>query len=294
MRFKIRLITEAYISEYETKVVDRAIFDEGSNEAKKAAHLDRQAFQYSSPAIFLTQAEREYYCSLLGIENTSINSVVNPLCVPLRVQAKLPYLSCKTEIPTITWWGRMGNPIHGFEIIMEAVEILEEREFKANYAFFGSYEYLPSGSYIQNCDKFKSIADLPNVTFSDEYSFNNGKLDSFLYNHADLALGTFGDTKKAKTVLTNKVLDAASFGIPCLTQYSSGLMEFFTDGENILLAENSGSALAAMIQLNFMDLEKLKRIGFESHKLCEVNFSPKAFERRLKDIVEVQNFDRKR
>lgn len=289
-RLKRRLIIDVYISEYETKVIDRAIFAEGSKAAKTAAESDRLAFQVSSPAIFLTQAEREYYCSLLGIDAGSIHSVVNPLCVPLRTQAKLPYLSYDMEIPTVVWWGRFGNPIHGFDVIARAIQLLENANFKANYALFGANDK----KYSDNLECYQSLADLPNVTFSKEYSFNNGKLDCFLLNHADLALGTFGDTRKAKTVLSNKVLDAASFGIPCLTQYSSGTMEFFKEGETILIAEHSPSALAAAIKLHFEEREKLKRIGYASLQLAESTFSPEAFEARFRDIIEVQNFGGKR
>ena len=275
--FRKKIIVDVYISSFETMIVDRKKFRDDSVEAMKLKRRDCLAFLAGNPTIFLTAAERSYYSKILDIGEDSLHSTVRPLVVPDRPLANRPYLSGESQRPTIAWWGREGNPLHGFENIAEACRILLENGFDGSFAFFAS----GGKNWDEFQEKFSFLKEHPNVLFSKDYSFNNGKLTEYLLENTDLAFGTFGNTKKAQTVLVNKVLDAASFGIPCLTQESSGLKEYFNEGETILISDTKPSEIANAILLAFSEPEKLSAIGNRARDLMKSEFSQTKFSEDL-------------
>lgn len=278
---KKTIITDFYISMYETEVVDRAKYSVSSVEAYRLRNIDLEALRNSTALFFLNKSELSYYTKVLGAESSKPKAVICPLVVPNRKEAMLPYFRGQFDVPTITWWGKMGNPLHGFNVIAEAIKILVEQGFRANFAIFGANDH----KYAESLEKYGDIAQFSNVLFSNKYSFNNGKLTDYLINATDIALGTFGDTQKAKTVLVNKVLDAASFGIPCVTQKSDGLLEYFEPESNILLSEPSSASLVERIRDLCSDSERMIRIGANARSLVKKVFSPERFEEILGDTI---------
>ena len=276
-----RVVIDFYISSYETQVLDRGSFDTKSRVAKNLALYDRQAIKLGNPTIFLNQSEMIYYCGLLGVQIADVNPFILPLVVPERPISKRPYFRGEVSFPTIVWWGRMGNPIHGFDVIIDAVRILEERGFRANYGFFGA----PGEHFDSAKLSAEGICCLENVIFSDKYSFNNGLLTEFLTEKADIALGTFGLTDKAKNVLTNKVLDASSLGLPCITQSSEGLSEYFKNEENILLCKCDAESLANRIIEVSQRREEIDRIAANALNIAKNKFSPDQFEASLEEFL---------
>lgn len=280
--WKKRIIVDIYISAYETLVVDRKRLPEKSKKAKILKNRDVRAFTTGSPVIFLTEAEKKYYCKTIGLLPDQISSKISPLVVPLRNLARRPFLKGKSKIPTIAWWGNEGNPLHGFENIAEACRILIEEGFEARFAFFAG----GNQNWDSFVEEFSFLKNNSNVIFTNSYTFANGKLNEFLHQETDLSLGTFGDTAKARTVLVNKVLDAASFGLPCLTQYSEGMLEFFEPDKNIFISEITPQKIAEKIRRCLSMPDTCLELGDASRALVRSQFSPESFQRSLGAIFE--------
>lgn len=270
-------IVDFYISAYETRIVDRKLFGPDSAEAQTAKAQDLAALQLTNKVLFLNRAEAFYYTEVVGAAVSQDKVHVCPLVVPYREQADLPFVEGKAEAMTVAWWGREGNPLHGFEVIAEAIRILVDRDAAVRFALF------PAGrkQYPTFREEFRDVLEDSKVFVSLEHSFTNGRLLDYCLHSVDIALGTFGKTKKAQTVLVNKVLDAASMGIPCITQKTQGLLEFFQPNESMLVCEECGEALADAIEEAIVAPQGLKPIGKASRRICRETFSGSEHERRL-------------
>lgn len=276
-----KAVVDFYISYFETQVIDRKIHAPGSRAAKRLARRDIGALASSDLAIFLNASERDYYHEALGRQIDSSKCAIIPLVVPTRGVALTPWFRGMATQPTIAWWGREGNPLHGFDCIAAAIRKLLGAGFGGRFALF------PAGgeAWEAFAAEFKDIFNHPQVFISTEYTFANGRLDEFLLSSTDVALGTFGATRKAKTVIVNKVLDAASYGIPCITQRSSGLMEYFEEGESVILCEPTPDKLADSIATTLSEIDDAIRIAGNAKAVVQANFSGARFESMLAEVV---------
>lgn len=279
--FRKQILVDIYISNFETLIIDRKRFAPDSERSKQLKSRDRAAVLAGAPSVFLTSAEKSYYSEILGLDAFSLRTTILPLVTPERPMATRPFLSGKSSQPTIAWWGRQGNPLHGFENIAAACKLLLTEGFQGSFAFFAS----GGKDWAEYHAKFSHLADHPQVLFSKDYNFNNGKLTEFLVEKTDLALGTFGDTRKARTVLVNKVLDASAFGLPCLTQFSEGMAEFFEDGKTIRIADIDPEKIAEAIRSATSRPQELMKIGDNARRLVRSSFSPEKFHRDLDALL---------
>lgn len=284
---KRKIIVDFYISHYETKVIDREIFSKGSTIAKKIRDRDINAITKASITLFLNKSEHNYYTSILRQEISQSRVAILPLVMPDRRCAEKPWLMRKTHDPIIAWWGREGNPLHGFDCIAEAVLALCSIDFPAKFAFF------PAGGEHWEVFKVKhhKLFTHPKIFITNEYNFSNGRLEEYVFKHVDIALGTFGTTKKAETVITNKVLEAASYAIPCITQHSSGLAEYFCDTKNIIFCKPEPGDLARSITEAVKHRDDLVSIGNEAQKIIREHFSPENFSSTLETIIKGKLID---
>lgn len=280
---KKRVICDVYISYFETCCIDRKLYPAESREGRQYKRADLACITGAKPAIFLTSAERNYYTSVVGLDEARIESRVVPLVVPERPEAVLPYLRNPTKggIPSIAWWGRVGNPLHGFDNIAEAIRILIADDRAIRFGIFAAND----SNYSAFRATYRDLASHPNVLFTCDYSFNNGRLTEYLVSETDLALGTFGPSRKARTVLVNKILDAASFGLPCLTQESEGMLEFFKIDETVLLSTLEPEAIAQSVKQALSDPDRLLRIGKAARRLSVAKFGQDSFSDALSAIL---------
>lgn len=275
-----RIVSDFYISAYETRVIDRKLFRPGSLAAKRQRLIDRLALDSSNPAIFLTEAERDYYSEVVGAKG--IRSAVIPLLTPPRSQASTPYLRQMRSYPTIAWWGRVGNPVHGFECIAEAIKRLIKAGVNAKFAILAADET----AFDEFARKHAALMDSPDVLLTKSYSFADGSLERFIIDEVDIALGTFGETRKAKTVLVNKVLDAASFGLPVITQHSSGAAESFVANEAIIFCRPDPAALSDAIVAALSKPAELRALGYAAKRLAEKRHSYDEFASRFDALLK--------
>lgn len=114
----------------------------------------------------------------------------------------------------------------------------------------------------------------------------NGKLAPFLSKNCALAIGNFGSSEKARTVLVNKLVDALSLGIPCLSMRTLATTELFQNDEGLLFADPDPADIARQIEEFFYDRDMLAAIG-EAGKVKYLNlFSPDSFKMRLLNLLE--------
>ena len=110
-------------------------------------------------------------------------------------------------------------PLQGVEYILEASKLLLGAPVK----------FRMIGTRIKN--RFGG-GDYPNVEFLDNVPY--AELFDYIAD-ADICLGIFGDTEKAKRVIPNKVFEAIAVGRPVITADTPAIRELLSDNENVIL-----------------------------------------------------------
>jgi len=110
-----------------------------------------------------------------------------------------------------------------------------------------------------------------------------------LPNHiakADLCLGIFGDTPKAKRVIPNKAFEALAMGKPLITGDSPATREALINMEDCILCEMANPKAIAESILVLKEDEKLrKKIAKNGYKLFRERFTPRVIGRELKGYL---------
>lgn len=280
---KKKIITDYYISRYDTKILEKKLFSKNSWMSKLYKFQDRFSMSNVSKVIFLNKVEAERYIGLAEIEK-NINYEIIPLCkkeLNLK-KAELPFFYKKHKEMCICWWGTYIS-LHGLEKIILCGELLKKRGFKFKIYLFGNSEE-KSKQYKQ---KIKELQLTEYIIINNDYSFLNKKLPEFLINNCDLAFGNFGDSEKAKTVMLNKIVDALQLGIPVLNGESRAPDEFFDYKNDIFKCLNTPKEIADRI----MEISKLSNIEISKkvkreYEIYKENFSYNSFEEKIIKLIK--------
>ncbi|WP_375325923.1 glycosyltransferase [Flagellimonas sp. GZD32] len=281
--FRKKIVADFYISYYETRVIDRKMVSNNSFKARLYRFYDLQLLKCKK-VFFLNHSEAHYYINTVQKNKSfEVNSSILPLCMEAREPAQLNYFNNNSEnCLRICWWGTF-IPLHGLDSIIEAAAKTKKLGLNIEFHLFGDSEenavpYLKMIEDLQVKDK---------VTLYSDYSFSNGKLERFLMENCDVALGAFGNTEKAMTVITNKLVDAISMKIPVVTCHSNGAKEYFFDTIDLFYSSNEPEELADTL------LEISKKTNHEIHQLTnsafvkfKSSFSKEAFVKKFQNELE--------
>lgn len=282
---KKNIITDYYISNYDTQILDRKNYLEKSLFAKLFKFQDKFVIKNVKKVIFLNKVEAERYIKLTGEDIKNIDFVIVPLCkmkTNIEKEPKLPFFNKISEEITLCWWGTY-IPLHGLEKIIESAEILKERNTKFKLYLFGNSE--EKSEPYRKMIETKKLQDV--IIIENKYSFVNEKLPKFLLEKCDIALGNFGDSEKAKTVLVNKIIDAIQLKIPVLTGESIAPDEFFDYNNDIFRTLNNSKSIAnKIIEISQIKREEITKRVTKEYEIYEKNFSYISFNNKIKKIFE--------
>lgn len=223
--FRKKLVTEMYISLYDTYVRDRKLLkgkqiEVNSYQAKAMRFHDRFALKYSDYIIHTATHELQYWEEILDVQIDSKKIFIAPNCNTSKLIYKKNYEVEKAF--KICWWGTF-IPLHGLENILQAMKILQSKRFNFTCNLFGVDNGL--FNYYQEKINQENLAEY--VVLRKDLNFADTSLPKYLINHCDLALGIFGNNGKANNTIPNKLIESLSMGIPTLTMNSPALKEFF-------------------------------------------------------------------
>lgn len=272
--FKRTIIVDYYISLYDTEVNDRKTISAGSISAKKLLLKDKLLLKLASKVIFLNKSESTYYQNIAKYTVKNDKIVIIPLVIDYKNEKfALPTSQARKDIRSefnVCWWGTY-IPLHGLENIIESFAYLKNKNI--NLYIFGNSD-LSSKPYTDLIEKL-GVKDI--IKVNNDSSFSNGKLAPFLNENCDLALGNFGKSDKAKTVLVNKLVDALALGLPCLTIATHATKELLNEGQGIIYTSNSPSDIANKIEQLSKNQPYLEKVGKNGFEVYLNNFSPDKF-----------------
>jgi glycosyltransferase involved in cell wall biosynthesis len=273
--FGKQVIYEYYISLYDTLLNDRKTISSGSFKARLALFYDKAFTMLSDKIVCLNQSEIDSYKNYMAPGSDKKISII-PLVIDYYPE-QYGYKKEKIDTIIFCWWGTY-IPLHGLEMIIESFALSMT---KSHLYVFGDSD--------SKSKKYRELATNlgieGRVHFNHEYNFQNGQLPSFLYQNDVVALGVFGESKKAKSVLPNKTIDSCMLSIPTLTVKNPATEQFFTDGIDIIYADRNAKGLAEKIDKISEGGCDLTRIGNAAYQIYNSEFSPHVFKDRYLNML---------
>lgn len=267
------VIFDFFISAYDTLVLDRKIVKENSLKAKVLWWSDKYSCKFADVNLMIN---REY-----------LNFIVNEFKVQ-REKCRVLYLGADKEIfyPKKTEKNKRyfvvefhGSfiPLHGIETIIDAAEILRNKK-DIKFVLIGT------GQMFELINKKVKEKKLNNVSLIGWVNYEN--LPKYL-QEANVCLGIFGVTKKAKRCITHKVFEIMAMRKPLITMRSRANKEIFKDKEHVVLCKpGDPKALAESIQLLKNDAKLRETISRNSYKLFREKFTTKKIGEELKNYLK--------
>jgi glycosyltransferase involved in cell wall biosynthesis len=273
--YGIPIISELYISLYDTLVNDTQRVSQNSSHSEHLKKLDRILIEKSDRLIHLSSHELNYISELVGanIDPSKIE------IIPLAVEEKLisETIDDPEGIFRLCWWGNF-RPLHGLEKIILSIKILKEQNHRVRLDIWGPIK--KKDIYVQIVQEMDLSKE---IYFHDsDYSV---KIQEYLICYCDLALGIFGDSGKAKNAVANKVIDAMAMKLPVLTMDSPCLWEFLGPKE-IFTCLNKPEDIAGKIIEIAADPLLAKKTASAGYMRYLETFTVNQYSRKISELVK--------
>lgn len=266
-----RLINDFFISDYDTWVNDR---QKGSSWHPAAWYkwlLDWLNFRFSRYLLADTQSHFEHWQRLFG--RFRGRHLVFPVLADPRLYqpAAQPIIN---SVPIILFYGYF-IPLHGVDVILRALALCERQGLSFQARLIGDGQTLG-----QMLALAKSL-QLKQVWFSGKLIPEQELVHEI--QQADLLLGIFGSSDKARSVVPNKLYQALACAKPIITQDSPAIHEFFC-AEQLCLVQPTPEDLAGAISDLLGDVQARQELAEKGHERFQQMWQQHS--RALQDFVK--------
>lgn len=248
-----RLILDAFISLYDTTLIDRGFLSQQHPLAKLLFSLERRAYHHSSLVLVDTEQNALYLSELFQLPRdrfVAIPLTINEHGLPLSdyVLAQPPQKFQILFVGTLI-------PLHGIEIILQAIQMLAN-DARLEFKLICNGQLTP----LINCYMPEKVV---NFTWIREWQTQSQLLQAI--ESADICLGIFGTTPKTQRVCPLKVYSYAAGGRAIITAETEWMRVHTSISNNPpfhLIQLGSAEALAAAIReliANPVEIERLAR-----------------------------------
>ncbi|MFH1413982.1 MAG: glycosyltransferase family 4 protein [Candidatus Omnitrophota bacterium] len=270
----IPLVFDAFLSLYDSLVLDRKVVKKGTFKSRILRWVDKYACKLADLVILDTNAHIDYFCTEYNLPREKFKRIFigadDSIFRPCQVASdSRPF--------TVLFHGKY-IPLHGLPYIIQAAKELEEEEVY--------FKIIGSGDEYDSIVKLAEELKVKNIEFVD---FMPPVELAEEIRRADICLGIFGNTAKAKRVIPNKVYECMAMRKPVVTGDSPASRELLIDRENSLLcAMGQYLPLAKAIRQLKQDVNLRTKIAKNGYELYQNNFSLRVLGSQLKDILQEQ------
>ncbi len=220
--FGKKVILDAFISHYDSWVLDRTEFPPWGRRAVTLALADSLCARLADAVLMDTQAHVDFYSELFRVPSGKFRVVF--ISAPDDTFKPSPLPAPDGTFKVL----HHGNfiPLHGMEYILRAAKILEGRS-DIVFNLVGGQGYV-----YEKAVKLHNELGLKNTVFhprEDQDGIARRLAD------CDVCLGIFGASAKASRVIPNKAYEALAAGRPLLTANTPGARELLSDRVDALL-----------------------------------------------------------
>jgi len=274
-----KVVFDPLAARFETKIGDWRRKPADSPAAWWNKKIDAMAFRLSDLVLADTAAHGDYYRRTYGLSPDKV--AVLPVGFDDDVFGRKDAGHFKVSpIFSVLFFGSF-LPLHGAEVIVEAARLVASRDDGIRFLLLGDGQTLPAAKAAA------ASAGLGNIEFLGRKRYR--ELPSII-GEADVCLGIFGRTEKARRVVPHKIYQSMAMGQAVVTARTPAVEEFFADGENIVLCGEPMAETAAEAVLALKgDPSRRERIARAGRELVRREFSPEAIASRLVDILR-RNF----
>lgn len=270
------VLFDPFTSRYNTRIEDRALAGRWSVEALVSTWQDWSSTHAADALVFDTDEHRDYFRSRYALEKPM---AVVPVGVPSGAFDDVRHRARPGGVTVRVLFYGTYIPLQGVETIVEAAAAL---------AGDGAYELELIGEgqvHAAARERARRLGvDGAIVRFEPPVAFED--LPQRIAE-ADLVLGIFGDTDKARRVVPNKVVQAAAVGAPLVTADTPAIRRYFVHGESAWLVPPADSrALAEAIRTLGADHALRARLGAGARAVFEERFSIDAISRTLCGVID--------
>jgi glycosyltransferase involved in cell wall biosynthesis len=275
---RVPLVFDPLTSRYEEKVIDRRLVPRWSWLASWYAFVDKTGCRAADRVLLETEEQISYFVDTFGVPRSRFRRLWLGADdeIMRRPASGSPGMWWPRDAFTVFFYGRF-SPLHGVEHIIQAAALLEQRADPVQFVFVGA------GQTYQMSRDLVTKLGLSTVTFLESVPY--AQLAPMMAE-ADVCLGSFGTTARARRVIPNKVFDALAVGRPVVTADTPGSREALTHGRHAWLCHaGDAEALADAIGYLKREPELRRRLAEEGHRLFEQRFSLEAMTRDLTGII---------
>lgn len=215
-----KILLDAFLSIYDTVVLDRKMVKASSITAKLILQFERLVLKCAHLIITDTQANANFFADTYNI--TLSKFIVIPVGAEEQFWANSGYDNkhpftvhpqISEDTPIVLFYGQM-IPLHGIHTIIEAIRILADEPIFWIIVGSGQVEHILHDLHNDNTiNNFRWIRWINYVELP------------HLIDSCTICLGIFGDTPKAARVVPNKVHQILARGKPVITRDSPALRE---------------------------------------------------------------------
>lgn len=266
------IIFDAFLSMYDSVVLDRKQISENSLKAKYFWWLDKISMSIADMVIIDTNEHKKYISEEFKICGDKIERVY----IGADIDIFYPEKGDKDDnVFRVLFFGTY-IPLQGIEYIIKAAKLLErEKDIR--------FEIIGKGQEKEKILKLSKELKNTNINFSD--AVPQSQLRSKI-SSSDVCLGIFGNTEKTKRVIPNKVYECVATGKPVITADTPAERELFNDSELIFTEIADGNAIAQAI-LSIKSQPKLAlKVAEKGYSKFIKEAAPKILGLKLKKVAE--------
>ena len=266
------VVLDAFLGMHEM-FVDHLPEASDSYRAKAWYYLDKYSFRSADLILADTEEHINYFHEQIGTDRNRFRRVFvgsdDAVFFPRSVDRA-------DENFLVIFWGTFV-PLQGVQFIIRAAKSLQNQKDVV-------FKIIGSGRTFDLVKNLSERLRLKNVSF-----FTRWIPYQELPNHitkADLCLGIFGDTPKAKRVIPNKAFETLAMGKPLITGDSPAAREALTNMKDCVLCKMANpKAITESIMLLKEDEGLRKKIARNGYNLFKEKFTPKVTGKELKKYL---------
>ncbi len=267
------IVFDAFFSLYDTAISDWGLAPKNSLLARFCHFVDWSACRLATVVLVDTEAQSKFFCQEFGLSKEKVRWLY--MGADDSVFTPCPELSCPEPLRVVY----VGNyvPLHGVPIILQAAQLLHREDVEFWLIGENHREDSLLKNLLSNSDP-KRVKHHPWLAPKDLRT---------RMGEADICLGVFGTSAKAKRVIPGKAFLALAMGKPLITGDSLAARELLEDGENAILCEmGNPQALADAILRLKRDPCLRQRIGKGGRKLFQNRCRPEILGLQFTHLVQ--------
>jgi glycosyltransferase involved in cell wall biosynthesis len=231
-RHAVPMVFDPLISAWDKQAFERKKFAEDDRRARKLLEQERKLFAAADVILADTDAHRDFFVETFGLDGDRV--VIVPIGAEDSLFKPSPPRSLGDGAVEILFYGSFIG-LQGPQVIIEAARLYEGPPV--------NWRLLGQGPLLSKCRE--QARCLSTVSFEPWLAYE--KLPARI-GEADILLGAFGASDKARRVIPNKVFQALACGRPVITRAAAAYPAALAGSEGIaFVPANQPRALAAMV-----------------------------------------------